>query len=516
MRNSSALTSSGPINRMARLALPLLGALGLCVALDLGLLDLIRLGPPAGKGEVFFLELSVLASAAVVVTATAILAPQLARDSAPFLFIILAWHTGFQVNLDHTGTFVLTVFDMLVPLCLFLGLIGRWYLAEEERRTWFQDHWRLMAVFWGFCLWGLVLAIVRGVDSQPMLANLKSLLFYPLILIIMPWCIRGWKQLYSAAGLMIVLIVERAGDGLRQAITHQILKFQTLFNGHLIYRIDGDMAATNQYATYLLSGGLILLALVAASGLKRWTRLALIAPLALIGLALMLTYSRGAWLGTAVALVALLLMLRPRQAFATVGVFIFIAMIIEVVHPGAGTQMLSRANDYDHSILTREQYQAIGFAVIEHFPLGAGWGAWFARTPTGVQAVSGFPWYHDDYLQLATEIGVAGLLSMVAILVSVVSRGWRAARTATNPTRAALVAGLTAAFIGMLVQAATDQFLWHADIAPHIWIVGGLLLSAAALIRADVRIKEAIAEGVGWANRNAAPVSTAGVDRATF
>ncbi|HEV3309626.1 MAG TPA: O-antigen ligase family protein [Chloroflexota bacterium] len=470
-------------------------------------MDWIRVGPPAGKGDLFFIELVVLIGGALMLSATSILAPEMARVSAPFLFIALAWHTGFQVSLNSTGEFVLTVFDVLVPLSLFLGLIGHWYMSEANVKTWFSENWKLLATFWAFCLWGLAIAIVRNVDAQPMLANLKSLLIYPMIMIILPWCVRSWKQLYAAVALLLALITERALDGLHQAITHQVLKFQTLLgHGHVVYRIDGDMAATNQYATYLLTGALIFLALVATAKLKPLTRWSMLAPLGFISLALLLTYSRGAWLGTAVALIALVLILRPRQAFAIVGVFGLVVLAIEIVHPGAGGQIALRANDYDHSIAARQQFQAIALGVIQHYPFGAGWGAWFALVPGGVQPVAGFPWYHDDYLQLATEIGVLGVLPLLAIILSVIFTGAKAARNATDATKAAVVAGLTAAYIGMAVQTGTDQFLWHADIAPHIWIVAGLVLSGAALLRADQKRKETIDAGLEYAG--ATPITT--------
>ena len=494
--------ASSPAGRLGgRFVAVLLGAFVLCAALDVGLLGWIRVGPPGGKGQLFFTELVIMVAGALVVASTAIIAPETARRVTPFLFIALAWHTGFQVPLDNTGEFVLTVFDVLVPLCLFLGLIGRWYATGSEVKAWFHQYWRLMAIFWGFCLWGLVMALVRQVDPGPLMANLKSLLFYPLIAIILPWCIRGWKQLYWAVGLMLALVFERTLDGLYQAFTHQVSRFMTeLVRGHVIYRIDGHMAATNQYAAYLVSGAMVLLAVVAASQLRRSVRFLLVAPLALMALALLLTYSRGAWLGAGVGVVALLLMLKPGRAVGTLGVLAFVGIVIEVLHPGAGTQILLRANDFDRSIAARVTYETTGFQVIQHFPLGAGWGAWFQLTPGGIQAIPGYPWYHDDYLQLATEIGVLGALSMVVILVSMLSLGWTEARRAANPDKSALVAGLTAAFIAVLVQTGTDQFLWHADIAPHIWIVGGLMLSGVLLVRMDRWKARTIREALEYAD----------------
>lgn len=494
--------SSRTSARLPAFPLAIGGAVVLCAVLDLGLLDWIRIGAPAHKGEIFFVELVVLLAAGLTVLSVALFAPANARVAAPFLFLVLAWHTGFQVNLDASGRYVLTVFDVLVPLALFLALVGRWYESSPPH-AWFRHHWRVMMVFWAFCLWGLVLAIARGIAPDPLLANLKSFLIYPLILIIIPWCISSWRQLYTAVGLLLALIMERTLDGLHQAVTHQILKFQTTLlhgaYGQLVYRIDGEMAATNQYATYLLTGALIVTALIAGSALTKRVRFGLLVPLILMGLAILLTFSRGAWLGTGIALVALPFILRPRQGLSALALAVGVIGIVELLHPGAAGQFLARANSYDSSIIARENYQAIGFEVVKDFPFGAGWGAWFTRVPSGVQAVSGFPWYHDDYLQLATEIGIAGLAVLLWILGSILLMGLRASRRALRPTQAALLAGLTAAMIGMLVQTGTDQFLWHADIAPHIWIVAGLLAAGANLALTDHERKSTIDRSVALA-----------------
>jgi O-antigen ligase len=276
-----------------------------------------------------------------------------------------------------------------------------------------------------------------------------------------------------------------------------------LVHGQIIYRIDGDMAATNQYAAYLMTGAFILLSVVTASRIRPLYRVLLAGPLALTGLALLLTYSRGAWLGSGIGLLVLLLMLKPRRAFATVGLLAFVGLVIEAVHPGAGSQIVLRANDIDRSIQARETYETTGLQVLMHYPFGAGWGAWFRLVPGGIQAIPGYPWYHDDYLQLATELGIPGLLSLLAILGSVVWTGWTAARKAYDPNNAAIVAGLTAALVGMLVQTATDQFLWHADIAPHIWIVAGLMLSGVMLMRMDDRRRAVIADAIEHAEEEA-------------
>ncbi|HZT97449.1 MAG TPA: O-antigen ligase family protein [Chloroflexota bacterium] len=467
-----------------RAVLALVGAMVVCGGLDAGLMEWIQIGPPGHKGQLFFVELVILVAAALVVLATALLAPEKARVATPFLFMGLAWHTGFQVQLG-SDKFVLTVFDVLVPITLLMAIVGGWF-GTASGATWFHRHWRLMVIFWLFCLWGVCVALYRGVDPSPLISNLKSLVIYPLILILLPLCIRSWKQLYLATGFMLALITERALDGLRQAATHATTAFATRLNGgQLITRIDGDMAATNQYATYLLTGFLIMMALVGASKLRARHRMLMTIPLGCVGLALLLTYSRGAWLGTGMATVALIFILRPKRGAAVLATTLLFVLLLQVVYPQADKRFVARATQYDYSIAQRESYQATGFDVVLRYPLGAGWGAWFQRTASGIQPVPGYPWYHDDYLQLATEIGIPGLLSIVAVLVSLLLLGLRASRAALSPTKTALLAGLTAAFFGMLVQTGTDQFLWHADIAPHIWIVGGLIASGAMLVGVD-------------------------------
>lgn len=501
---AAVLASSRTVFRGStlRALIIILAALLVTAVIDAGVLVLIQVGAPGHKNpELFYLELSILMSAAILLVTASIYATNFVRLAMPFFMIVLAWHTGFQIQLG-SDKFVLTVFDVLVPVLLFLGISRGWHRSRPGI-TWFQRHWRLLVLWWAVCLYGLLLAIARDVALQPMIANLKSLLIYPLILIILPWCIDSWKQLYASVGLMLVLILERALDGLHQAQIHQVLRFQTLLaNRELVYRIDGDMAATNQYATYLLTGALIFTALVAGSKLPKQSRIAMLIPLVLVGMALLLTLSRGAWLGTAVALLCLMFMLRPRRGLSALAIAAFVVVALQFLHPQTASEFFARAHQYDSGIRQRQLYENIGLAVVRQYPLGAGWGAWFTQTPTGVQPVSGYPWYHDDYLQLATEVGIPGLAVMLAILLSVLRTGVMASRGALNQTRVALVAGLTAALLGMLIQSATDQFLWHADIAPHIWIVAGLVASAGALLSAEKERRQRIDAAVAMAGKD--------------
>jgi hypothetical protein len=330
----------------------MIGAALLCAVIDGGLLAWIKIGPPGNKGSLFFVELVILLAIGTIMLSAALLVPEKARVAAPFLFILLAWHTGFQIQLG-SDKFVLTVFDVLVPLTLIMALVGRWYLSMPAP-SWFQLHWRAMAMFWAFCFWGLALAIMRVIDVSPLIANLKSFVLYPLILILLPMCIRTWKQLYLAVGLLVALVAERALDGLHEAVSgsYSFKIYDLLPNGQLVHRIDGHMAGSNQYATYLVSGAMICLALVAASRMKRLILL-LVPVLGFMGLALLLTFSRGAWIGTAVAILALIFILRPKRGVTVLAILVVIVLAVEILYPEAKTQFFSRAGQVDVSLLSR-------------------------------------------------------------------------------------------------------------------------------------------------------------------
>lgn len=458
-------------------------ALLICALLDLALLVWIRVGPPPGKGDAFFLELVLLLLGSALAVLGALFFPNRARAAVPLLFIVLAWHTGLQISLSTQWPLVVSSFDILVPLILLIGLLergrplARYPLGSGPVAARF---WRSYRLFAPFLLWGLALGIDRGVDVGGMLMNVRSFALYPAIALIIVWTVRTWRQLYGAVGLMLALMFERALLN-NTAQAHSGTK-ALLANGQLLVRNGGDFASINQFAFYLMSGVLIIIGLMIAGRSLR-LRVVLAAPLLIMVIGLAATYSRGAYVATAVGVCVLALCLPRRRAAGLIALTVLMYTAVQVVHPGAATLVSSRLHTFDHSAQERLDYLTLGRDVIVHYPVGAGFGAAFTEGPRGLQPdYRSWPWYHDDYLQLATEVGVLGLLAFAWIWVVVMRLGLRAYRRAAVGAHAGIIVGLMAAITGMLVQAATEQFFWRADIAPHIWIVAGLLLAACTLV----------------------------------
>lgn len=480
-------TDSVSIRRPAnlrRIPIPVLVLAGLlvCGLLDVALVAFIVVGPPAGKTTSFFLELVLLVGGLIVTGAGVLFYPARARAAIPYIFLVLAWHTGLQISLSDQRPVVITAFDVLVPIVLFLALVARWD-ADPRVSLLTQRYWRLLGIFAIFSAWGVCLALLRDVNTGAFLMNFKAFTIYPVITLIMLWCIQSWRQLYATTAVFLALVLERAFLGV---IGHSGTQNNTILStGQIAGRSNGDFAAVNHYAFYIMSGMLLVAVLVVASRSPR-LRLFLLAPLLLLIFGLIATLSRGAFVSSAIGLVVLALFLTRRRAVALLAVVLLTFAAVQILHPGSATLVSARLHTFDNSTQARLDYLSLGEAVILHYPLGAGWGAAFDQTPAGLveshNPDTDWPWYHDDYIQLATEVGLPGLIAFLWTWFWVVRAGIRAYRGARESPHAPIVLGLLIAVLAMLADAFTDQFFWRSDIAPHIWIVGGLLLAAISLM----------------------------------
>jgi O-antigen ligase len=473
----------------AKLPMPIAAvcALATCSALDLAILTWIRAGPPAGKSaDLFFLEVALLLSGAILLGAVALFAPpSRVRVAVPFVFIALAWHTGFQITLGGDGRLVLSLVDILVPVAIFLALVGRWHRRLSVEAL--KHLRRPLVTFSIFCLWGVAVAIARDVFVPPLIGNLKAFTLYPLIALIIPLCITTWRQLYGAVGLFLALAIERTVEG----IAHPSYLTTTLLpTGQVVGRNSGNFASANQYALYVMTGLLIVATLVVA-GRSRLLRLVLLGPLIAMAVVLVSTFSRGAFLGTTVGLLFLAFLVPRHRAVALIGVAILGYATVKTLSPDSASRVSARLGTFDSSLQERISSLSLGQEVIAQYPLGAGWGAAFVLTPSGAVADrnpgTAWPWYHDDYLQLATEIGVLGLIAFLALWFRIFRLGLRAYRAARDGPHGAIFIALLSALVAVLFQAGTEQVLWHTDIAPHVWIVGGLLLAAVCLVDASIK-----------------------------
>jgi O-antigen ligase len=465
------------------LAMAFVGLL-ICAAADLVLLTWMHAGSPPGKGQLFFRELVEVMGGSFVLLCLSISRPELGRMAVPFVFIFLGWHTGLQLNwTDDQLLLVVSAVDVLTLILLAVAFSGGWHRTPTGQYL-LGRLGKPLAAYLLFCLWGFGVAVIRGVDVSPFYGNMKTMTLYPVIALLIPLCIRSWRELYAVVGFFLLCVMERTLEGLRGHSAGPVAVIHTV-SGQTLDRINGNMASVNQYAFYIMSGLLILTAILVA-GRRPYLRVALVPAVGLVALALLLTYSRGAWLGLAVGSVTLALLLGARRIAALIVVVAGAYFVVTATQPSATTLVSTRLNDVyaQQTIVERQDYLALGWSVIKDYPLGAGWGAAFHQTLFGLaedHTASAVPWYHNDYVQLATEIGPAGLAAFLWLWAAILWLGLRTLRSVKDANQRALVLGLFCAVPAMLVQAATDQFMWRSDVGPHVWMIAGFLLAAVAL-----------------------------------
>ena len=153
------------------------------------------------------------------------------------------------------------------------------------------------------------------------------------------------------------------------------------------------------------------------------------AALAVIVAALVATYSRQSWLGALAGLAALALMRRDRRLAIPVAA-ILVAFVLPLPASGhaagqgsSGSYGLSAGDTSTESSATRLELwrQALDF-IPHHALIGVGPGLYGTLNPDPVNQVY---YAHNFVLDGAVELGIAGVIALVALFAIAILAGWR-------------------------------------------------------------------------------------------
>ena len=272
--------------------------------------------------------------------------------------------------------------------------------------------------------------------------------------------------------------------GLRETYSRAILGFT---------RVQAASAEPLYFANYLLlpialSGAMLLE--TAGRKARFWLSLLLTAML----LNVLLTSSRGGWLGCAVTAGALLWMerrrLRDSRPVARIGAIIALAA-------GTGVLLLGSFFSPSRATVTETFFQHVttltdGAAYDDRArTIGAAWEAWrqhpwigvgyggfgpFVSTFTFAKPDAGWPIVNNETIELLAETGIVGLVAFVLFLFAVMREASKKQEGDAETVRIACVAAL----LGMLAQYQTFSTLYIM----HMWFTIGLLLASSKPPRA--------------------------------
>lgn len=228
---------------------------------------------------------------------------------------------------------------------------------------------------------------------------------------------------------------------------------------------------------------------------------------ALLGLGVILSWSRGAWLGLIAALIASALVVPRRwwQSLLTLALIggASLLLIGFGLIPASLTQRLSSAFEDTFAVsdvrgvnVTSENYavverlahwQAAVNMATEHPWLGVGLGNYevaYAEYRLLYWKFS-LGHAHNYYLNVLAETGIIGLAGYLAALVSLLVLTWRARRHPDIPTRFAAI-GLFGTWVYLTVHSLTDN-LYVNNLFLHVGILLGILAVIDRQTRAGTR-----------------------------
>ncbi len=223
----------------------------------------------------------------------------------------------------------------------------------------------------------------------------------------------------------------------------------------------------------VLGGMLILTATVALSQFfskaPLLRRSLLGAMLAVMGLCLLLTFSRGSWagLGAAALFMATVKYRRMWGWFALAGIALY------VFAPQADVfiaHLISGARFEDQAAAMRLGEYRDALKLIARYPVfGVGFGA--------APSVDTYLGVSNVYLLIAEEMGLLGLSAFLVVMGAFFAYAVPHLNRITDPTMSGILLGLTAALVGAMVAGILDHYFFNLQF-PHtvtlFWLIMGL------------------------------------------
>ncbi len=199
--------------------------------------------------------------------------------------------------------------------------------------------------------------------------------------------------------------------------------------GNNFMRAGGSLGSPNALASYLVLLLPISFALL-FSKIKTSAKLADLVVFLAGSATLLLTLSRGAWIGFSLAIITILLLAVRRRLLSSIMVSAFIVLsgglVVLINFMFDNMIWLRFTASQAHNVTSRLKFALIAFNVIKSNPiLGVGinnFSEVMARfDTTGVMSIIGVnnPPVHDIYLLIAAEIGVIGLIVFLTFFIAV-------------------------------------------------------------------------------------------------
>lgn len=408
------------------------------------------------------------------------------------VLVLVPFHAFLSVWLasalgHYTAVRLWSAAALLVVFVAAAWLLWRYRLCRVSGR---DTLWRLIGVYavvvfaLGFFAY-LYDRVAAKALAYGLLSDLRYLAFFLVVVVVAEkhaWLRARWTRLILWPALVVacfavVQYVFLPLDFLRHFGygPHTIMPYETINNNPNYPRAMSTLRGANPLGAYMV----VVLGVLAALWFKTKRKLELGGLGLLVALALLLSFSRSAWLGAFVALlIGLYVSLktaRARRLFwqISLGMVILTGVGFTAFRSDTGLQnAIFHTQDNSKVAVSsngkRESALKTGAREVVHEPLGRGTGT---AGPASVYN-SGHPvrLAENYYLQLGQELGWLGLALFIAIQAVVFARLWRLRQDA-------LALGLFASGIGLVVVNLLSH-AWADDTLAFVWWgLAGIALS---------------------------------------
>lgn len=257
-------------------------------------------------------------------------------------------------------------------------------------------------------------------------------------------------------------------------------------------RIMSTLRDPNSLGAYLMIPMTMLVLMV----LKAKKRLVLLGLLGLQGLALLLTFSRSAWIGAVLSVVlavvltygSMLRALAGRFKYVLIAMVLFFCGVAVMTRDSYVTQNLllhsdQSTNQADPNEL-RVSFQRQAIEGIVHEPMGHGPGT---AGIVSIRNTNGGQLTENYFLQIGYEVGVAGLLLFLAILALLIYGLSFNNNVPRSKEIVLLRRALQASFFGYIVIGLLNHVWSNEAVVTQWWLLTGMVLSVQMMPKSSTR-----------------------------
>jgi O-antigen ligase len=357
----------------------------------------------------------------------------------------------------------------------FILIVGTWVVKmawdTRARYKFTSLDWYLV----GFLMVSLFLLLVRSPDRNIAIEGLRAVVEYLFWFFVAVNMVKTGRQVRILTIGFILLVSAISLYGIYQYIIGVQIPVKWIDQAErgIKTRVFSIIGSPNILGSLLVMTIPMTVSLIFAVG-KWWKRLVFTGLLGIMGLCLLFTYSRGAWL----ALVGAMLyygIVHNRKVLA-------LFLIAAVMAPAALPSVTSRMG----YMLSPEYIQSSqkggrlvrwdnALDVVKKSPIaGVGLGRYGGAVATNNRLPGAF--YVDNYyLKTLAEMGALGLGAMLWLFLNCMRFGTNAYRRAKDPFLRHLGAGIMAGLLGLLLHNAVENVFEVPMINTYFWFLLGMV-----------------------------------------